>query len=437
VSKVLKTLDPKADVVIVGGGMIGLSLALMLAKKSVVERIVVFEERPFSPQSASHQQYSFDDRSTAISAGSVQLLTEIDVWSSLSVYAQAIRKVKVSDKHQFGSSEYGQSVAADRAMDYSGSEALGWVVENRYFGDCLKSAVENEPRIDVFAPAKVEKIQPKRQGAQLHVLLEADCASEAANKTAKAAVIDTSLLVLADGAESSLAAGLGITFNRHDYKQRALIANVAHSKPHHGVAFEHFTERGPLAFLPLPDHSGMHRSAVVWTHENQAFEHVEAWDDEKFCAELQSVFSSRLGELTHVGKRNQYSLQLTQANEQVRSHTVLLGNAAHFLHPVAGQGFNLGLRDAAMLVRALMAGKQQGRSFAAFDDLQRYAKSRENDQWLTTTMSHQFVSLFTGATSTKRIARTVALSSLNKLPPLKSAFFSQMMGQGLNKVSLR
>lgn len=410
-----------ADVVIVGGGMVGCSLALMMAQKKLAERILLCDAYSFDV-SEQQKQASFDGRSTAISAGSALLFEQLDLWQEMMPHAQKIHEVRVSDRHKFGNSRYGAWQNNDRA--------LGWVIENKHLGQCLKTAVENEQCISVLAPATVKNIIFKQGGVELDIAQS----DKTDGRTDKKYV---ALAVLADGANSPQAKKLGIRFTQKDYKQHAVVTNVAHSIAHNGVAYEHFTEQGPLAFLPLPALDGQHRSAVVWTHKDSHIDEIKNLSDAAFIEQLQSVFAHRLGQITRVGARASYSLNLLLAEEQVRRRLVLVGNAAHFLHPVAGQGFNLAMRDCAVLVNALAPSLEDGRHFADFQALKSYAEARETDQWLTTELSHQFISMFGSSHPVKRFARTSGLTMMNKFPELKSLFFQQMMGLGLNGVSLK
>lgn len=415
-------ISSSVDLAIVGAGMVGLSFALMLCKKNIAQNILIFDERSLTSNGRNHLQASFDGRSTAISAGTSEVLNQLGIWTEIEKQAEPIKRVKVSDKNKFGFSEFSAQEA--------GLNALGYVVENSVLGTVLKKHIDNEARIRVCAPSRVEKLSLKQGGASLKVVTP--------NSEKKAEQqVDCSLLVLADGAESRLAKSIGIGAKRHDYGQHALIMNVSHTVAHDGAAFEHFSESGPLAFLPLPAIRGMNRSAVVWTHEADQTETLLNCEKQQLIEKLQSQFSERLGEITEIGKREVYPLSLIEADEQFRQHVVLVGNAAHFLHPVAGQGFNLALRDCVALVNSLFDAKKSGRALGNLVDLEHYIEQRQLDQWMTTELSHSFISLFASANPAKQIVRTAALSFLNKVPETKSLFFSQMMGKGMNGVRLK
>jgi 2-octaprenyl-6-methoxyphenol hydroxylase len=242
-------------------------------------------------------------------------------------------------------------------------------------------------------------------------------------------VISTQLVAIADGADSGLRAKLGIAANVSDYHQCAVIANVATEKPHGGCAYERFTERGPLALLPLlPDEQGQSRSALVWTFPEAMAEQVMAWSDAEFLAELQRNFGYRLGRLRKVGQRNNFPLKLMQSEEQVRSHIAVLGNAAHSLHPVAGQGFNLALRDVACLSKLLAEAQLAGRNLGDMGLLQTYVQRQDIDQRVTTVFSDQLTHVFSNRKPVLSLVRNLGLLFLDVTPPAKSRFVARAAG---------
>jgi len=276
-------------------------------------------------------------------------------------------------------------------------------------------------------PASAIRILDKTSVSSIHAKsghMDLTLTSEQQNTTLQA-----DLVVLADGARSKLAMSLGIQFDQHSYDQHALIANIAHSKAHEGRAFECFSEQGPLALLPLTDFQGTHRSALVWTHPTEKAESIRHLDKPSFLNALQKQFGYRLGVLTDVGEVNAYPINLCIAKEQVRSSLVLMGNAAHFLHPVAGQGFNLAVRDCAELCRTIFEGKQNGKRAGDLQVLQGYLNARELDQQLTTNLSHSFIKMFASSHPLKQVSRNAALVAMHKFGPLRAHFFSQMMGK--------
>jgi 2-octaprenyl-6-methoxyphenol hydroxylase len=388
----------RVQLAIVGGGLVGASLALALQAGARARgwRIVLVE--PFAPGNA--WQPSYDARSSAISYGSRQIFERLGLWPALAERAEAITQIQVSDQGRFGATRLS---AADE-----GVPALGYVLENAWMGHCLWRALDPEV-VEWRCPAEVTRMEALADGYRLFL---SDDSS-----------LDCDLAVLADGGRSGLREQLGITVRHTPYDQCALIANISPAEPHGGQAFERFTEQGPLALLPLPDK----RCALVWTRPPVDAERLQQLPDREFLAELQQAFGYRLGALRQVGARHVYPLALVEASEQVRPHLVILGNAAHSLHPVAGQGFNLSLRDAQALAETLLAGGEQPGNFAG---LQRYLARQSQDQALTVGFSDRVTRLFSRDESLLVAGRTLGLLGLDLLPPAKRWFARQAMGLG-------
>lgn len=400
------------DVAIVGGGMVGLTLALMLSKLDCAADIRVIDPNDFASNVSSDVDSfspSFDARSTALSSGTIRLFEQLGIWAAMTNQASPIKRVAVSDRGHLGFSEF--TSAQNNNRD------LGAVIENSAIGEVLARAANAVDKIHLTPKTRVRAMRPVAAAMRLDLQ---GCEG--------ATALRARLVVLADGALSPLAKKLGIRFSQHGYDQHAIIANVAHSEPHHASAYECFCETGPLAMLPLRDHKGQHRSALVWTRSVVDAESTLAWDDATFIDHLQQQFGYRLGKIRAVGNRHSYPLNLYLASEQVRSNLVLMGNAAHFLHPVAGQGFNLAMRDCAELFDQLRTGSRSGAALGDLGVLQRYAKRRWKDQCLTTELSHSFIQLFASDNVLKAGVRNAGLLALNALPPIKTAFFRQMMG---------
>ncbi len=383
---------------IVGGGLVGASLALALQAGARARgwRIVLIE--PFAPGDA--WQPSYDARSSALSYGSRQIFERLGLWPLLAERAEAITQIQVSDRGRFGATRLS---AADE-----GVPALGYVLENAWMGHCLWKALDPEV-VEWRCPAEVTRMEALEAGYRLHL---GDDSS-----------LDCELAILADGGRSGLREQLGIAVRHTAYEQSALIANVSPAEPHGGQAFERFTEQGPLALLPLSDE----RCALVWTRPPVDAERLQALSDRAFLSELQDAFGYRLGALRQVGARHVYPLALVEATEQVRPHLVVLGNAAHSLHPVAGQGFNLSLRDAQALAESLLEGADGPGDFAV---LQRYLQRQRQDQALTVGFSDGVTRLFGRGESLLVAGRTLGLLGLDLLPPAKRWFARQAMGLG-------
>ena len=386
------------NLAIVGGGLVGASLALAL-QAGARERgwkIVLIE--PFAP--GDTYQPSYDARSSALSFGARRIYERLGLWQQITQRAEPILHIQVSDRGRFG--------AARLSAIEEGVPALGYVVENAWLGQCLWQALDPEV-ISWRVPAEVRSMQAVAGGYRLSLSDETE--------------LECDLAVLADGGRSSLREQLGVSVHQRPYDQSALIANISPSEAHGGQAFERFTEHGPMALLPLPDN----RCALVWTRTGDDTQRLAALDERGFLSELQDVFGYRLGRLCQVGARHVYPLALIEADEQVRSHLVVLGNAAHSLHPIAGQGFNLSLRDADALARTLLESDQAPGELAT---LQRYRARQQLDQQLTVGFSDKVTRLFGSTASAVTTGRNLGLLGLDLLPPAKRWFARQAMGLG-------
>lgn len=397
------------DIAIIGGGMVGASLALLLAEQKPDWQIALLEAQPFAEIDQTHFQPSFDSRSTAIAQGSVDILRELGVWEHLAKHATAISQVHVSDAGHF----MGGLIDADT---YN-LDAVGYVIPNAWIGRVLLAQLQTKTNIHLFAPVRVEKLIPQQAGAHLMVKSGDDIFT-----------LTTKLAVVADGGDSPLRKSLGIDSNIKDYSQTALIANIAYSEAHKGVAYERFTSQGPLALLPLGESASAKESALVLTLPRDQAADILALNDDDFLQHLQIRFGNRLGKFTRVSQRHAYELKLITASEQIRSHIVLVGNAAHFLHPVAGQGFNLSLRDCVCLVDALIQGDAAGKHMGELSVLQDYLNRQALDQTLTIEFSDKLVRLFSSASLPLIALRHLGFVGLDLLPAVKSHFAAQTMG---------
>lgn len=394
------------DIAIIGGGMVGASLALGLAQSLPQFRVTVLEAFPL-PEGASEMQPSYDARATALSLSSRNYYQRIGIWSQLEAEVTPIHHIHVSDRGHFGNVRLN---SRDQGVD-----ALGYMVENRQLGNTLLAQLGEYPSIEWRCPAKVEAIELVENGARLKCI-QADQGVE----------IQADLVVVADGGRSSLMDQLGISKDSHDYNQIGMIANVSSDQPHNNIAYERFTNHGPMALLPLEGY----RSALVWTLEDDHAERVLELDDQAFLEELQRSFGYRAGNFVKVGRRHSYPFIRVQAREQVRSNLVLLGNAAHALHPVAGQSFNLSLRDTAALLEALKEAVVNGKSIGAIEVLSGYVSQQRWDQDKTIMTSQLLVELFTNANPVVSAVRGLGLVAMEGMPPAKDWFNRQANGLG-------
>ena len=406
-------MSSRKHIVIAGGGMVGVSLAIALGNALPKSTgILLVEGFPFpeaQPDGKASYHPSFDARSTALSYSSRLIYERIGVWSALEQWLCAIERIHVSSKGHFGSTVLN---AADHAWP-----ALGYVVENAWLGNALIQALYQQDRVEVLSPQKVVAARPAHNGVRVQL------------DGGDAAQIDADLLIVADGAASSLRETLGVSVEEKPYGQLALIANIATAQAHAGCAFERFTDEGPLALLPLlPAASGESRSALVWTLPPERAEQLLHCEQDEFLRALQERFGYRLGRLTKVGERHAYPLQLVQSAEQVRQGIVVMGNAAHALHPVAGQGFNLALRDVEELARVLADAMQQGRALGDLRSLQLYEQRQKGDQARTIGFSDRVPALFMQADPLISLGRDLALAGLDVMPAFKHQFVRHAAG---------
>jgi len=391
----------QTDVAIVGGGLVGASLALAFAQLQL--SVTLIEAHPFGVA----EQPSFDDRTTAISNGSRRVFEGIGVWPLLEHQATPIRRIHISDQGRFG---FARIDAAEQ-----GIAALGFVLTNRDMGAALWRRL-SEASVTVVAPAQVTAID-----------VEDDRRLVRFDRDGRANTIEARLVIAADGARSTVRESAGIAAQTWNYDQVALTANIHTQKFHDHVAYERFTPTGPIAILPLSEA----RSGLIWTLAPAVATEVAALDDAQFLARLQKEFGFRLGRITRVGRRQTYPLSLTRAEEYVAERLAVVGNAAQALHPIAGQGFNLGLRDAASLAEVL--ADAQASSSGTFDagdglHLQRYAQWRGDDRGRIVGFTDGLVRLFTQPFGPAKVLRDAGLLAFDLLPFAKDALSQLSLG---------
>lgn len=377
------------DVVIVGGGMVGASFALALRATGL--RTLLIEGVP--PDSIA--QPSFDERTTALGNGSRQIFESLGVWSAMAAEAAPIRSIHVSEAGRFG-------VARLDARE-QGVAAFGYVVPNRVIGRALWQALRESPNLAVAVPAQLKGAIVREDGVLLDI-----------NREGVTERVRASVAVAADGAGSVLRASAGIEATSEDYDQVAIVVNASTERPHNGEAFERFTASGPLAVLPTSGGG----YTVVWAVRPERAAQLVALDEEAFAAELLAAFGWRAGRWTRVGRRNTYPLSLSRAQESVSGRVVLIGNAAQALHPVAGQGFNLGLRDAATLAEMLAAATANP-DFGEL--LARFSAWRAEDRQGVTRFTDGLVKLFGSDLPGLGLVRNFGLLLFDLSPAAKRA----------------
>ncbi len=382
------------DIVIAGGGMIGTSLALALQPLGL--KVAVVEAVPRT----SASQPSFDDRSTALSRSTQRMFEAMGLWDDIVAASTPIHSIHVSDQGRFGFSHID--------AEEQGVEALGYVVINRVLGAVLQDALRAAETVDVICPAKIVDVKLMPDEAIATVSVEGENDSE----------LSCSLLVAADGAKSEVREMLGISSTQVSYAQRAIIGNLLTEKPINHVAYERFTEHGPLALLPITEG----RTGFVWTVAEDDVERVLGLEDDEFIAEIQKAFGNRLGRFSRVGKRSAYPLVLSKADRLTAMRAVLVGNSAHGLHPVAAQGFNLGMRDVAALCDCLADHRDEPGM------LDRYAEWRRSDQVKLVRFTDSLVRLFGTRRPPLRVLRNVGMLGFDLVPGVRSMFARHTMG---------
>ncbi len=391
-----------SDIVIIGGGLAGSALAHALSKTPL--SVTVVEARVPSRLS----QPSFDDRATALANGSQRILDTLGLWDEIRDRAAPITSIHISERGRFGAARI---VAAEE-----GVAALGYLLENRVLGAALWRSLSGAARVKTVAPAQLRSLEAGGDNVAVRAVTDGGEVE-----------ICAKLVVAADGTQSHVRSVLGIDAVEDDYAQQAVILNCRTEIPHGGRAFERFTTDGPIAFLPLADD----RVAAVWTLPQHAAERVMELDDCAFGRELQRVFGYRLGRLTKVGRRNAYPLVRLRSESLVAERTVLIGSAAVNLHPVAGQGFNLALRDVAALAEVLSDALLESGPAAdpgSNSALERYRDWRLRDQQRVAAFTHGLIRFFGHASAPLEISRGLGLMLFDLMPGAKAALAKHTMG---------
>jgi 2-octaprenyl-6-methoxyphenol hydroxylase len=381
------------DVAIVGGGMVGASLAVALDGLGL--RILLIEAVPHDAAS----QPSFDERTTALSNGSRRILETLGVWSQVSAAATPIRKIHISDRGRFG---FARIDAEEQHLS-----ALGYVVPNRALGAALWGRLAASANVHASSPAQVLRVTPGEQAVELAV-----------RANGRESTLSTRLVVAADGAQSVVRAAFGVESETRDYAQTAVITTLLPQRFHDYVAYERFTPTGPLALLPLADG----RCTLVLTLAPAQAELALAWTDAEFLAEAQSRFGFRLGRFLKVGRRVGYPLALTRSSRTSAGRCAIIGNAAQGLHPVAGMGFNLGLRDVASLAEVIAEHRnREPADVGGAPVLHEYDAWRAADRRGIIAFTDGLVRLFSNPLGAVRRLRNLGLLAFDVLPPAKAA----------------
>lgn len=391
---------PDYDLLIVGGGMVGVSLALALAGRGL--RLGIIEAA--NPDVSAPPSY--DDRGIALAYGSRRIFDGLKLWSSIAPLAEPIREIHVSDRGHFGFTRL--------SADVERVPALGYVITGRELGGVLLDALRKLEDVALIAPAQVKGIATGPDLARLRL----DTATGNIDLSAR-------LVVAADGGDSFIRNSLNIPVRRWEYGQHAVVTNITPQRPPAGRAFERFTDSGPVALLPMRKQQ---RCALVWTVRDEELARIIGLNDEQFIARFQHQFGCRLGRFVKVGRRSSYPLTFLRARQSVRDRVAIIGNAAHTLHPVAGQGFNLGLRDVAALAEVVMDKYRAGGDIGSPEVLDDYDRWRSREQQAVALATDGLVRLFSNPLGPLRIARNLGMLVLDALPFSKHLLAKSAMG---------
>ncbi len=388
------------DIVIIGGGLVGMSLASALGRSGF--RIAVVEAKEWRPPVAPNQE----GRTLALAYGSRRIFEGMGLWSQIAAQGVTpIKRIHISDRGRFG-------ITRLDATD-AGIDALGYVVQTTALAAVLYHAVQDLESIDLISPAAMKDL-----------VFSVDSVSITVKHANRGRKVSARLLVGADGGRSRVRSLAGIDAHEIDYDQTAIVATVTPEAPHHNVAYERFTDSGPLALLPMQDQ----RCTVVWSTHRQQADSIMVWDEAMFLQQLQERFGDRLGQFLEAGKRVAYPLVLTRVDRDVRARLALVGNAAHTVHPVAGQGFNLGLRDVATLSQILVEAARDGRDIGDVHVVGKYLSWRQRDTRAVTAFTDGLIRLFSNSFMPVAVARNLGLMATDLLPPLKRFLIRRTSG---------
>ncbi|MDP2100419.1 MAG: 2-octaprenyl-6-methoxyphenyl hydroxylase [Methylobacter sp.] len=391
-------MHPDYDLVIVGGGLAGNCLALAL--KGTGLNIALVEASSREQQQAA----AAGDRALALAAGTVKMLEALDIWQGISQSATAIKDIHISDQGHFGKtrlSAHKEKVAA-----------LGYVITARDL-EAHVAGLVNTANLKQLCPARLVGLMAGRDAVNIS-LKHGD----------EALTLSTKLLVGADGGNSSVRKLLEISQHITDYEQTALVTTIKSSLPHHNTAFERFTASGPLALLPV----GRDYCSVVWTRSSEDADALMSGSEADFIAELQRCFGYKLGALSLAAPRRAFPLSLIRAEKMSATRTVMIGNAVHQLHPVAGQGFNLGLRDVVQLAEMIIEQHESGHDIGAADFLSAYTQVRQKDHDRTIGFTNSVVKIFSNDWLALAAARNIGLTLLDHIPGAKTLLARHAMG---------
>ncbi len=387
-----------ADITIVGGGLVGASLAVALRDTPL--KLAVVEAVPLNHSA----QPSYNERTVALTWNARQIFSAMGIWEDIAKDGiEPIKDIHVSSRGKYG--------AAHLDARDVGTEALGYVVSTRLLGKVLYKAIHQSNNITLLEGAKANSLTKDPLYNRVEV-----------EKDQSKIALKSRLVVLADGGRSALNNLFSVS--KQPYPQSALLTFVSADRPHNGRAFERFTNEGPIALLPHNDN----RYALVWTCKPENLNHRLELNERDFLEELQASFGDRAGNFTAAAPRNHYPLERLKVESPVSERCVLIGNAAHTVHPVAGQGFNLGLRDVAELSELIAFNTVQDKDIGDFESLNHYASLRKRDTQMVHRFTHSLIGLFSSENLPVKILQSAILHSIEMMPPAKRFLLERTMG---------
>jgi len=393
------------DMIIGGGGMVGLTLGIALARGGM--KVTVVDPMPKAAATAP----AFDGRVSALAYAAVRMYRALGAWAYLEEHAQPIEDILVTDGAP-GRTPSPFSLHFDSAET---GTPLGHIVENRHIRMALFAVAESEPHLTLVAPASLADLRVGPNAITAHL----DTGEE----------IDARLAVAADGRESRMREQMGIGVVGWNYPQTGIVATVEHDKPHHGVAYEHFLPSGPFAILPMTGN----RSSLVWTERESLAPRLLRLPEEEFNAEIAQRFGTHLGTTRSAGPRWSYPLKFHLARGYVRERFALVGDSAHGIHPIAGQGLNLGLKDAAALAETVLDTARLGLDFGTLDSLRRYERWRRFDSFTLAAATDLLTRLFSNDIEPLRIVRDFGMGIVDRIGPARR-FFMRHAGGDIGKL---
>jgi 2-octaprenyl-6-methoxyphenol hydroxylase len=389
------------ELLVTGGGLNGLLLGIACAGAGL-ETTVIDRQDP-----ATMVGEAFDGRASAIAYGSKLVLDATGLWPQIAAEAEPILEIRVADDD---SSLFLHYDHRDLGTPEGGPAPLGYIVENRVLRRALIERARGLPSLRLLAPQTVESVTRDDDGATAAL--------------GDRSVLRARLVAAADGKESPLRNAAGIRTVEWRYRQIGIVTTVAHERPHAGIAIEHFLPAGPFAILPMTGN----RSSIVWTENAALAPHLMTLPDGEFAAELRARFGDFLGHVKPVGPRWAYPLSLMQAERYIARRLALVGEAAHVIHPIAGQGLNVGVRDVAALAEAVIDARRLGLDIGDDVVLERYERWRRLDAVLLAGVTDGLNRLFSNTVPPVKLARDLGLAAVNRLPPLKRLLMQHAMG---------